>query len=261
MSPPSSNPMPYAGLPEQQYGDYLVFVDESGDHGLATIDPSYPIFVLVFCLIKKADYVASITPAIQNLKFKHWGHDMVVLHEHEIRKPAGAYGFLQKADRRQVFIADVTNFVEQAPLTLIAGVIHKQALRERYVSPNNPYTLCLEFGLERLHRHLESLGQAERITPVIVEMRGQREDRDLELEFRRIADGANYLGRRLPFQMVIASKLSNCAGLQLADLVARPIGIRCLRPEQPNRAYEIIETKFRRSPAGEIRGWGLKVFP
>ena len=43
--------------------------------------------------------------------------------------------------------------------------------------------------------------------------------------------------------------------------MARPIGIHHLRPGQPNRAYEIIETKIRRSPAGEIDGWGLKVLP
>ncbi len=30
--------------------------------------------------------------------------------------------------------------------------------------------------------------------------------------------------------------------------------------DQPNRAYDIVSAKFRRSPMGEIRGWGLKVF-
>lgn len=34
-----------------------------------------------------------------------------------------------------------------------------------------------------------------------------------------------------------------------------------MRPMQPNRAYDIVEKKFRRSPAGIIKGWGLKVFP
>jgi hypothetical protein len=37
--------------------------------------------------------------------------------------------------------------------------------------------------------------------------------------------------------------------------------IKALRPTQPNRAYEILEPKFRRSPSGEIRGWGLRSFP
>jgi hypothetical protein len=30
---------------------------------------------------------------------------------------------------------------------------------------------------------------------------------------------------------------------------------------QPNRAYDIVAKKFRRSPTGETKGWGLKVFP
>jgi len=33
-------------------------------------------------------------------------------------------------------------------------------------------------------------------------------------------------------------------GLQFADLIARPIGIHLLRPEQPNRAWETIKEKF-----------------
>ncbi len=57
------------------------------------------------------------------------------------------------------------------------------------------------------------------------------------------------------------SKASNSTGLQIADLVARSVGIKVLRPMQPNRAYDIVAKKFRRSPAGETKGWGLKVFP
>ena len=30
------------------YSDYIVYVDESGDHGLKTIDENYPVFVLAF---------------------------------------------------------------------------------------------------------------------------------------------------------------------------------------------------------------------
>ncbi len=61
--------------------------------------------------------------------------------------------------------------------------------------------------------------------------------------------------------IVMASKKVNSAGLQLADMVARPIGRHLLNPDQPNRAFEILETKFRRSRAGQVRGWGLKVYP
>ena len=32
------------------FDDYIVFVDESGDHGMESIDANYPVFVLVFCV-------------------------------------------------------------------------------------------------------------------------------------------------------------------------------------------------------------------
>ena len=57
------------------FGDHLVFVDESGDHGLVRVDPGYPIFVLAFCLFAKNDYVERVGPALQRLKFRFGGHD------------------------------------------------------------------------------------------------------------------------------------------------------------------------------------------
>ncbi|HFD87807.1 MAG TPA: DUF3800 domain-containing protein, partial [Gammaproteobacteria bacterium] len=33
-----------------EHSEYIVFVDESGDHGLRSIDEAYPIFVLAFCI-------------------------------------------------------------------------------------------------------------------------------------------------------------------------------------------------------------------
>jgi hypothetical protein len=243
------------------FSDYIVFVDESGDHGMAGIDPTYPMFVLAFCVFRKPEYIETVCPAVQRLKFKHWGHDAVVLHEHDIRKPAGAYAFLQNTTRRAEFIADVSGLMEAAPFTLFAAVIRKGDLSRAYAQPASPYTIALEFGLERLFEHLAALTQAEHLTHVVVEKRGKREDAELELEFRRICDGANSHKRRLPFEMVLAAKESNAPGMQLADLVARPIGIKALRPAQPNRAYDLLENKFRRNLQGEIRGWGLKSFP
>ena len=244
-----------------EFSDYLVFVDESGDHGLASVDPNYPVFVLACCLIAKPDYVERVSPALQRLKFAYWGHDEQVLHEHEIRKPNKDYAFLFNPEHRAAFMASINEFVERAPFRLVASVIKKVEFARQYALPVNPYGLALEFSLERLTYQLEALGQGERVTQVIVEKRGRREDDDLELAFRRIRDGGNALGRRLPFELVMIPKASNSTGLQLADLIARPVGIKVLRPEQPNRAYDIVSAKFRRSPGGEIRGWGLKVFP
>jgi hypothetical protein len=243
------------------FSDYLVFVDESGDHGLTRVDPGYPIFVLAFCLFEKGDYVERTRPALQRLKFYFWGHDEQVLHEHEIRKPDKNYGFLFNPRTRAEFIESINKLVEEAPFQLVAAVIRKLELAMQCALPPNPYDLALQFGLERMYLELSSRGQGDKLSHVVVEKRGEREDNQLELAFRRICDGANTLQQRLPFELVMIPKASNSTGLQIADLVARPVGIKVLRPTQPNRAYDIVANKFRLSPAGETQGWGLKVFP
>jgi hypothetical protein len=44
--------------------------------------------------------------------------------------------------------------------------------------------------------------------------------------------------------VVFADKKANLTGLQLADLVARPVGINYLRPAQANRAFQLLVKKF-----------------
>jgi len=242
------------------FDDYIVFVDESGDHGLASIDKHYPMFVLAFCLIKKTDYAEEISASIIKFKFKHFGHDQVILHEHEIRKARGPFKILQNAERRKMFFDDLNNIIERSPFLIIASAIRKLDLQKRYSIPDNPYHIALAFGLERLYLHLNDLACRSGTTYLLFESRGKKEDIDLELEFRRVC-ARNATSNVLPFEIILADKKCNSSGLQLADLVARPIGRKILNPDQVNRAYDILEKKIRRNPRGDVRGWGLKVFP
>lgn len=63
-----------------KFSEYVVFVDEGGDHSLESIDPYYPVFVLNFCILKKENHVNSVVPKVEGFKFKHFGHDAVILH-------------------------------------------------------------------------------------------------------------------------------------------------------------------------------------
>jgi hypothetical protein len=121
--------------------------------------------------------------------------------------------------------------------------------------------MALLFGLERVFRMLSEVGQADLPTHVVVESRGKREDAELELEFRRIVEGENPFSRPLPFRLVMADKRANSEGLQLADMVARPVALAVLRPDQPNRAYDILRGKFWRNADGCVDDYGLKVYP
>jgi hypothetical protein len=243
------------------FSDYIVYADESGDHSLTSIDPQHPVFVLVFCLIKISDLIDGIVPEFQRLKFAFWGYDGVVLHGHEIRKEHGDFAILRNADTRTAFFARLNRVMEVADFTIIAAVIDKQRHVRKYSEPADPYEIALVFCMERLQRCLMDRGQAHRLTHVQVECRGKAEDAKLELEFRRICDGKNAVGKMPNLELRFMDKKHNSTGLQLADLVAHPIGRHAINARQPNRAYDIIEPKFRRGPRGQIDGFGLKSFP
>lgn len=115
------------------FDDYIVFVDESGDHGLSSIDPNYPIFVLVFCIFDKTNYAEKIAPSILKLKFKHFGHDQVILHEHDIRKAKGPFKCLQNSNFREPFLNDLNTLVEESKFLLVASAIKKDKFRKQYI--------------------------------------------------------------------------------------------------------------------------------
>lgn len=60
------------------------------------------------------------------------------------------------------------------------------------------------------------------------------------------------------FEIVIRDKKGNSEGLQIADLMPRPIGLSILRSDQPNRAFEVLKEKLF-APGGVMSGHGLKI--
>ncbi len=243
-----------------KHSDFIVYVDESGDHSLRAIDPQYPLFVLSLCVFRKEEYTQHITPAIRRLKFETFGHDMVVLHESDIRFKRGPFAQLSK-EPRESFLASLTETIAQASFRLVAIVIDKRKLRMTPGADLHPYHLALTFGLERLHHLLRACGSADATTFVVCESRGRKEDAEMEQAFRSIINGANCFQRRLPFECLIAAKQTNSEGLQIADLTARPIGLSVLRPGQSNRAAALLEHKLRCEVWGQKWDLGLMVYP
>ncbi len=243
------------------YSDYVIFVDESGDHSLQSVDRNYPVFVLDFCIFQKTQFANVVVPNVQTFKFAHFGHDIVVLHERDIRQQNPPFVFLKDRQKRETFMDGLSRLIDEAEFTIVATVIDKQRHAETYANPVNPYNLALKFCMERAYGFLREREQHELITHVVAERRGKREDDELELAFRRIRDGSSFQGAMLGFRLVFADKRVNSAGLQLADLTARPIGRHTMDPAQPNRAWEIIRQKLYRSRKGIFEGYGLKVFP
>lgn len=145
---------------------------------------------------------------------------------------------------------------------LIVAVIRKQKHKERYgVSATNPYSLALQFVMERLVALLEGIEQQE--CQLIAEARGKNEDDALRLSFLSIINyGTFYVSserfKNITFRLVFVPKSMNIVGTQLADLAAYPIARYVIDKDKPNPAYNIIRLKMYRG-TGAV--YGLKIFP
>jgi Protein of unknown function (DUF3800) len=240
------------------FADHILFFDESGSPELEHIDPHYPLFVLTCVLVAKADYLWQVVPAVQRLKFDFVGHDQLILHEIDIRKQDADFLFLRRDPAlRKAFIERTGQLVKEAPVEVISAIIRKEALKKQYAKPFDPYEIAVQFCLEMASERLAELGQMGREVAAIFEKRGHKEDEAVELAFRRIVSGETRLNVGSNFRDRVSglsnfawtpkfvSKKANSSGLQLADLMARPIGLSVLRPEQPNRAMDTIKPKLR----------------
>lgn len=125
------------------YSDFVVYVDESGDHGLKTMKKTYPVFVLAFCIFNKKEYASNITPKLQEFKFRYFGHDIVVLHEHEIRKPKGLFTILFDAEVRKDFMTDLSAIIADSDFKIIATFIRKDEFLKKHGDAENLYHVAV----------------------------------------------------------------------------------------------------------------------
>lgn len=241
-------------------------MDESGDHGLNNFDINYPIFVLAAVVLDTGGR-RKLESGFSFLKRTYFGTEAIIFHEREIRRREKPFDNLEDVVYSR-FIVDLTKLIDGLDFKVIAAVIDKRRLVQAYDTPRNPYEIALGFIMERVAMEVGLYHGLE--LPMFIEGRGKKEDRELLRVFRALRSGRDPLSLELRYgarvtlakmRLHFHSKLENIAGLQLADLVARPIGLRYLHPDQTNRAFEVIDSKLRRGPQGQVIGYGLKIFP
>ena len=214
---------------------YVVYIDESGDSSVRHVDQDYPIFVLVFCIFNVDTYVESTVPRFQKLKFNHFGHDAVVLHENEIRRQEGDFIWLNDSALRTSFLGDLSDAISTSDFRVLPVIIDKTKS-----GVTDVFAKAVDAGLERLRATLAANFEDDSEVWLVFESRGVAEDRALLRDF----DLLHRHRRPLRLQIKFAPKAISSTGLQIADLIARPIGLDYLRPGQPNRSFELIKDKL-----------------
>ena len=241
----------------------VLFLDESGDHNLSVIDPSYPIFVLGGVIMDKDYADGPLTQAIGDFKQRLFGRTDIVLHTADIARNRNGFEELKNAEIRSRFYDELNSLMKDLRYDVVACAIRKEDYFARYgANAIDPYRLGLRVMVESL---CNTVGPVTGDGAIVAERRGESLDEDMEQTWEILRTrGSLYAEadviRERIHTLELCHKRENIPGLQLADLVVTPIG-RHIQGKPDKEDWRIVEEKLRVGPDGEVANYGLFTFP
>jgi len=213
--------------PDQRH---RLYIDESGDHVFNKLnDSAHRFLCLLGCVFRGDDYRAfhSSLDQVKQRCFPHNPDEPVILHREDIINRRGCFWRLREAQIQTTFDREILGAIQDAKFVLIAVVIDKLMLKEKYPTPAHPYHLALGFLLQRYCGYLNHIN---RVGDVLAESRGGREDGLLKDSYERVYQRGAWMFSAEQVQQALTShelklkpKSANIAGLQLADLLGHPV--------------------------------------
>ncbi len=209
---------------------YRIYIDEVGNPDLkSSVNPDHR-FLCLTGIIFNVTYVRdTFQPDLEALKAKYFYSDPdepVIFHRKELVYRKNAFTILKNPDIEKAFNNELLSLIAKWEFKVIAVVLDKLEHNDNYENKwkFDPYHYCLEILIERYRLFLKSnLVKGD----VMIESRSGKEDMRLKKSFRElIENGTQYLKSEelmehlTSKEIKVRSKLSNIAGLQLADLLA-----------------------------------------
>lgn len=201
----------------------LAFIDETGDHNLIKIDPSYPIFVLGALIITEDEY-QRLNAKMRDLKSHFFGDsDNFILHSSELKRPSH-----RKSDprnkimddpttRQQFYEAVSSDLLRPHSFQVVACCLNKIRHVCSYAYPEDPYLFAFENLLNRIIRHGDDMNA------IFAEKRGDELDALLKAEYDRYCQiGTRFVDAtrlKAASSLKLVEKKENVNGLQLIDLL------------------------------------------
>ncbi|MFA6158107.1 MAG: DUF3800 domain-containing protein [Candidatus Paceibacterota bacterium] len=204
-----------------------VFIDETGDHDLDHIDAQYPIFALGALLISDDQYLA-LDAEVKFLKREFFGDDgTFVLHSSELKRPYDKRSdprnspMLDPERRAEFYRAFDNRIMRVIDFKIALCVVRKEAMRDKYQYPMDPYHFSFENLLNRI------MGNGGKVNEIYAEKRGRELDAELLSEYERLSRVGIH---SYPSESVVArtrlrlvAKSENVNGLQAMDLLLATI--------------------------------------
>jgi hypothetical protein len=246
----------------------ILFLDESGDHSLAKIDAQYPVFTLCGVMMDERYHQDVATARLDAFKKELFGTNKIVLHTADFTRNKSGFEAMSQHEFRARFFTGLQILLIGLDFKIVACVVKKQAHLKKYgLNALDPYLLSLSVLVERFIFECGSNGGS-----IVAEARDATLNNALELAFLDLKiSGTTYIPatkiKRRIHNFAIREKRENIAGLQVADVVATPIGRHVLGKAtypaycEQGDFYSILGAKFRQSVDGKIEGMGLIELP
>lgn len=246
-----------------------VFIDECGQHSMKAKD-AYPVFVLAAAIVRDSD-LGVVEAEWRRWKREKLGSEDAIVHEPDVRKRTGPF---RRTERGDEAIATLPDIISALDFSAVVVVVHRPNYVEDFglgrldeSLPAHGYMMALDFLLERLAFVLDSEYDGA-IAQIVAESRGPKEDAMLQYEAARLQlEGTSYVSDawfRQQFRPGIHffGKSANSTGLQLADLLARPVGDRVIDPlgPAPDR-WAVFRPKLCQGQETKNSITGLKILP
>lgn len=244
--------------------NYFLFIDESGDHGLANVNQEFPVFLLCGILVREDSY-EYMDQSIRTLKNTIWLDKEVILHSRDIRKCEKEFQKLFDLRLKKQFYENLNKIISESNYTIIASAIQKYRFIENFGRlQDDVYEVALSFVIEQAIIALVNIEHdGDPKLNIVIERRGKKEDKQLDDHFQRIkARGTGKLTavdiNKFYPTFTFKDKRKNINGLQLADLVAYPIAKYVIEPNRANPSFDVLENKIYKEKEERL---GLKIYP
>lgn len=204
-----------------------IYIDETGDHNLQSIQESYPIFGLGAILISENQYV-ELVKNVQNIKIKYFGSIDFILHASELKRPVNPGSdtrnkvMIDPEVRRSFYNEFSENIINSIDFKIIACFVLKKEMTKRYKYPIDPYYFSYENVLNRIIKYGDELNH------IFSEKRGAELDIELKAEHERLSKVGIH---SFPSEVVASKtklyfldKKDNVEGLQVTDLILSALG-------------------------------------
>jgi len=240
----------------------VMFLDESGNHGLVRIDRQYPLFVLGGVIFDEVYARDILEDRVRKFKLELFGRDDLILHTADITRNRNGFERLKEPGFRARFYYQLNEMMRELDYKVVGCVIKKDEHLKRYgFGAIDPYMLSLDILVERFCFELETSSTSG---VIVAEKRSPVLDRELDVAWLNLKiQGTQFVQAKTIDErissLVSRDKRENIAGLQVADLVVSPIG-RHVLGKSSHEDWAIVEGKFRRR-FGRYEGAGLVVLP